>query len=221
MRKTGKFSRKLSFLCKSSKISCQPNNFFLNCSLCFTLSLTCFAFSWRFSYIFAIDFREKENFRFRPKCDHCIYSQFIISQFRHISSIATESRQLLFIKSGRYLSKLSLFYLWFLIVLLAYLLDTWEVVSSPPCRRVADTSVWGCSVQPSRSVAPPLVSSTGPCSRVEQKLFTYHTRCNKEKQFRLLNWVKQNLSRYRTRCHKNSSGFSIWMEHKNLFMISN
>ncbi len=53
-------------------------------------------------------------------------------------------------------------------VLTCYLLVTWRVVSSPPRRRVADTSVCGCSVQPSRSVAPPLVFSPGPCARVEQ-----------------------------------------------------
>jgi hypothetical protein len=52
------------------------------------------------------------------------------------------------------------------LLLTCYLKST--VVSSPPRRRVADTSVCGCSVQPSRSVAPPLVFSTGPCTRVEQ-----------------------------------------------------
>ncbi len=58
-------------------------------------------------------------------------------------------------------------------------LVTWEVVSSPPCRRVAHASLWGCSGQPSRSCAPPLVTSTGPRTRVEQKLFSSHTRWNK------------------------------------------
>ncbi len=77
-----------------------------------------------------------------------------------------------------------------------YLLFTWVVVFSPPYRRVADTSVWGCSGQPSRSFAPPLVTRSGPRTQVEQKLFRFHTRWNK------------NCSRFHTGCSiKNISQF--------------
>ncbi len=73
--------------------------------------------------------------------------------------------------------------------LLTYLLVTWRVISSPPCRRVADTSVWGSSGQPSRSVVPPLVSSTGlalglskNCSGsilgITDSIVVYHTGLN-------------------------------------------
>ncbi len=47
-------------------------------------------------------------------------------------------------------------------------------------RKVADTSMWGCSSRPSRSVASPLVSSIGSRTRAKQKLPRYHTRCNKK-----------------------------------------
>jgi hypothetical protein len=49
-----------------------------------------------------------------------------------------------------------------------YLLFTWRVESIPPCRRVEDSSVWGSSVWPARTVVPRLVSGTGPCTQVEQ-----------------------------------------------------
>jgi hypothetical protein len=63
--------------------------------------------------------------------------------------------------------------------LLTCYLGSTVVSSSPKCRRVEDTSLWDCNGRPSRSDAPPLVSSTGPRTRVEQQLFRYHTRCNK------------------------------------------
>ncbi len=49
-----------------------------------------------------------------------------------------------------------------------YLLVTWRVESISPCRRVEDSSVWGSSVWPARTVVHQLVSGTGPCTRVQQ-----------------------------------------------------
>ncbi len=49
-----------------------------------------------------------------------------------------------------------------------YLLVTWSVESSPPCRRVEDSSVWGGSGWPARTMVSPLVSGSGPCTRVGQ-----------------------------------------------------
>ncbi len=91
------------------------------------------------------------------------------------------------------------------------LLVTWRVVSRTPCRRVADTSVWGSSGQFPRSVVPPLVSSTGlplglskNCSGsildITDSIAGYHTG--------LQSWYCTGcqtgltiLSRYHTRCH--------------------
>ncbi len=50
----------------------------------------------------------------------------------------------------------------------SYLLVTWRVESSSPCRRVEDSSVCGSSVWPARTVIRQLVSGTGPCTRVHQ-----------------------------------------------------
>ncbi len=93
-----------------------------------------------------------------------------------------------------------------------YLLVTWRVVSRTPCRRVADTSVWGSSGQPPRAVLPPLVYSTGlplglskNCSGsildITDSIACYHTG--------LQSWYCTGyqtrftiLSRYHTRCHK-------------------
>jgi hypothetical protein len=68
------------------------------------------------------------------------------------------------------------------ICLLSSLLVTWRVESSSPCRRVEDSSVWGSSVWPARTVVRQLVSGTGPCTRVHQycsdsKLDTTEKQC--------------------------------------------
>jgi hypothetical protein len=95
------------------------------------------------------------------------------------------------------------------------LLVTWRVVSSPPRRRVADTSVCGCSVQPSRSVAPPLVFSTGPCTRVEQNCSGTILDVTKSRSGYHTGLTK--IFRFRTGCHNSvhvfQTGWSIKIVH--------
>jgi hypothetical protein len=96
MRKTGKFFQKAKFFYANLPKSYVNQIIF---SKLFPLFHTLADMFCLFMKIFAIDFRENENYRFQPKCDHRIYSPFFISQFRHISNIAAESRQPVFIKS--------------------------------------------------------------------------------------------------------------------------